>query len=56
MEVGGFNKTEINKYMTGVGEIIFAEKPDRQMTGNLTRIFLDMACKRFKAMRTCKVL
>lgn len=42
MEVGGFNITEINKYMTGVGEIIFAEKPDRQMTGNLTRIFLDM--------------
>lgn len=42
MEVGGFNKTEINKYMTGVGEIIFAEKPDRQMTGNLTRMFLDM--------------
>ena len=56
MEVGGFNKTEINKYMTGVGEIIFAEKPDRQMTGNITRMFLDMACKRFKAMRTCKVL
>ena len=28
--------------MTGVGEIIFAEKPDRQMTGNLTRMFLDM--------------
>lgn len=42
MEVGGFNKTEINKYMTGVGEIIFAEKSDRQMTGNLTRMFLDM--------------
>jgi hypothetical protein len=42
MEVGGFNKPEIDKYMAVVGEIIFAEKADRQMTGNLTRMFLDM--------------
>lgn len=42
MEVGGFNIPEINKYMDGVGEIIFAEKSDRQMTGNLSRIFLDI--------------
>ena len=42
MEVGGFNNLEIDKYMSGVGEIIFAEKADRQMTGNLTRMFLDM--------------
>ena len=42
MEVGGFNNPEIDKYMVGVDEIIFAEKPDRQMTGNLTRMFLDM--------------
>lgn len=42
MEVGGFNTPEIDKYMTGVREIIFAEKADRQMTGNLTRMFLDM--------------
>lgn len=42
MEVGGFNTTEIDKYMAGVGEIIFAEKADRQMTGNLTRMFFDM--------------
>ena len=42
MEVGGFNNPEIDKYMAGVDEIIFAEKPDRQMTGNLTRMFLDM--------------
>jgi hypothetical protein len=42
MEVGGFNNCEIDKYMDGVGEIIFAEKSDRQMTGNLTRMFLDM--------------
>ena len=33
MEVGGFNNPEIDKYMSGVGEIIFAEKADRQMTG-----------------------
>ena len=32
MEVGGFNNPEIDKYMSGVGEIIFAEKADRQMT------------------------
>lgn len=42
MEVGGFNTPEIDKYMAGVGKIIFAEKADRQMTGNLTRMFLDM--------------
>jgi hypothetical protein len=42
MEVGGFNNSEIDKYMDGVGEIIFAEKPDQQMTGNLARMFLDM--------------
>lgn len=42
MEVGGFNAPEIDKYMVGVSEIIFAEKVDRQMTGNLTRMFLDM--------------
>ena len=50
MEVGGFNNLEIDKYMSGVGEIIFAEKADRQMTGNLTRMFLDMeyTCDRWQ--------
>ncbi|MFR4352633.1 MAG: DUF6933 domain-containing protein [Roseburia sp.] len=42
MEVGGFNNPEIDKYMAGIGEIVFYEKPDRQMTGNLNRMFLDM--------------
>ncbi len=28
--------------MSGIGDIIFAEKADRQMTGNLNRMFLDM--------------
>ncbi len=42
MEVGGFNTPEIDNYIAGVDEIIFAEKADRQMTGNLTRMFLDM--------------
>ena len=42
MEVGGFNNPEIDKYMVGVDEIFFAEKLDLQMTGNLTRMFLDM--------------
>ncbi len=34
----------------GWGEIIFAEKADRQMTGNLTRMFLDMeyTCDRWQ--------
>ena len=37
-------------YMSGVGKIIFAEKADRQMTGNLTRMFLDMeyTCDRWQ--------
>ena len=36
--------------MSGLGEIIFAEKADRQMTGNLTRMFLDMeyTCDRWQ--------
>lgn len=38
MEVGGFNNLEIDKYMSGLGKIIFAEKADRQMTGNLKEI------------------
>ena len=42
MEVGGFNRAEIERYMSGIGDIIFAEKADRQMTGNLNRMFLDM--------------
>ena len=31
MEVGGFNNLEIDKYMSGLGKIIFAEKADKQM-------------------------
>ena len=42
MEVGGFNTPEIDKYIAGAGEIIFAEKADRQLTSNFTRMFLDM--------------
>jgi len=42
MEVGGFNKPEIDAYLAGVDSIVFAAKQDRQMTGNLTRMFLDM--------------
>lgn len=57
MEVGGFNTTEIDKYMAGVGEIIFAEKVDRQMTGNLTRMFLDMeyTCDRWMENESMQV-
>lgn len=42
MEVGGLNYAEIEKYLEGIGEIVLAEKPERQMTGNLTRMMLDM--------------
>ena len=40
----------VDKYMSGLGEIIFAEKADRQMIGNLTRMFLDMeyTCDRWQ--------
>ena len=40
----------VDKYMSGLGKIIFAEKADRQMTGNLTRMFLDMeyTCDRWQ--------
>lgn len=31
-----------NKYISGISEIVFAEKSDRQMTSNLNRMFLDM--------------
>ena len=44
MEVGGFNNLKLISICPGVGKIIFAEKADRQMTGNLTRMFLDMKC------------
>ena len=40
----------VDKYMSGLGKIIFAEKADRQMTGNLTSMFLDMeyTCDRWQ--------
>ena len=42
-EVGNVNKSEIDNYMAGLGDIVFAEKSDRQMTGNITRMILDMS-------------
>lgn len=42
MEVGGFNNPEIRNYMDGIGEIVFAIKPDRQMNANISRMFLDL--------------
>ena len=42
-EVGNVNLEEIGNYMSGLGDIVFAEKSDRQMTGNISRMILDMS-------------
>ena len=34
---------EIDNYMAELGDIVFAEKSDRQMTGNISRMILDMS-------------
>lgn len=44
-EVGNVNLEEIENYMSGLGDIVFAEKTDRQMTGNISRMILDMSCQ-----------
>jgi hypothetical protein len=41
-EVGNINREEIVNYMSHVDNIIFAEKADRQITGNINRMILDM--------------
>lgn len=41
-EVGNINAEEIVNYMSRVNNIVFAEKADRQITGNITRMILDM--------------
>ena len=41
-EVGNINQEEIVNYMSHVDNIVFAEKADRQITGNITRMILDM--------------
>lgn len=41
-EVGNINASEIKQYMNGVGSIVYAEKADRQITGNINRMILDM--------------
>lgn len=41
-EVGNVNREEIVNYMSSVDNIVFAEKTDRQITGNITRIFLEI--------------
>ena len=41
-EVGNINAEEIVNYMSSVDNIVFAEKADRQITGNITRMILDM--------------
>ena len=41
-EVGNINAEEIVNYMSSINNIVFAEKADRQITGNITRMILDM--------------
>lgn len=41
-EVGNINAKEISTYMCNVDNIVFAEKADRQITGNINRMILDM--------------
>lgn len=41
-EVGNINAEEISTYMSNVDQVVFAEKADRQITGNITRMILDM--------------
>ena len=41
-EVGNINGEEIVNYMSSVNNIVFAEKANRQITGNITRMILDM--------------
>lgn len=41
-EVGNINTSEIEKYMGGVGNIVYADRADRQITGNINRMILDM--------------
>lgn len=42
LEVGNINTAEIDSYMGGAGSIVYAEKADRQITGNINRMVLDM--------------
>ena len=42
LEVGNINKEEIVNYMSHVDNIVFAEKADRQITGIITCMILDM--------------
>jgi len=41
-EVGNINAKEIINYLNSVNNIVFAEKADRQITGNITRMILEM--------------
>lgn len=42
LEVGHINAPEIAKYMSGASNIVYSEKADRQITGNINRMILDM--------------
>ncbi|MDD3141446.1 MAG: hypothetical protein PHX08_21120 [Lachnospiraceae bacterium] len=41
-EVGNINAEEIFTYMSNIDSVVFAEKADRQITGNINRMILDM--------------
>lgn len=42
LKVGHINEPEITKYMSGASSIVYAEKAERQITGNINRMILDM--------------
>ena len=42
-EVGNVNQEEIDKYIAELGDIVFGEKPDRKMAGNINRMIFDMS-------------
>ena len=41
-EMAEFDQSEIIEYISHMGEICFGKKPDCQMTGNITRMIVDM--------------
>lgn len=42
-EVGNMNAAEIDKYMSNVGDIVYAEKTNRQISGNMNKMIANMA-------------
>lgn len=43
-EVGNINTTEIVNYMNSAGTVLYSDKSDRQVTGNINRMVSNMNC------------